>query len=48
MEVTGSKRSTSRAPTHVDKKNYMQATFDTLKDVVVEKNEALYGDAFND
>ena len=48
QEVTESKRSTSRVPAHVEEKNYLQATFDTLEEVVLEKNEALYGDAFND
>ena len=29
-------------------KKYLQATFDDLETVVLEKNDALYGDAFND
>ena len=32
---------------HIETK-YVQAKFDDLEDVVMEKNDALYGDAFND
>ena len=41
-------RSTSRAPVQADKKKYLQVKFDDLEVVVMEKNAALYGDAFND
>ena len=41
-------RSTSRVSEHVKGKTYLQATFDNLEEVVMEKNDALYGDAFND
>ena len=41
-------RSTSRVTEHVKGKTYLQATFDNLEVVVMEKNDALHGDAFND
>ena len=41
-------RSTSRATEYVEGKTYLQATFDNLEAVVMEKNDALYGDAGND
>ena len=41
-------RSTSRVTKHVKWKTYLQATFDNLEAVVMEKNDALYGDAGND
>ena len=47
-KVTDSKRSTSRASEPVKLKKYLQAKFDDLEDVLLEKNDALYGDAFND
>ena len=47
-KVTGSIKSTSRVTEHVKGKTYLQATFDNLEDVVMEKNDTLYGDAFND
>ena len=47
MEITESIRSTSRVIEPVKGKTYLQATFDNLADVVTEKNDALYGDAFN-
>ena len=47
-KVTDSKRSTSRASEPVKLKKYVQATFEDLEEVVMEKNDALYGDAFND
>ena len=47
-KVTGSIRSTSCVTEPVKGKTYLQATFDDLEDVVMEKNDALYGDAFND
>ena len=47
-KVTDSKRSTSRASEPVKLKKYLQAKFDDLEEVVMEKNDALYGDAFND
>ena len=48
LKVTERTRSTSCVPTQVEMKKYLQATFDDLEVVVMEKNEALYGDAFND
>ena len=48
MEVTGRTKSTNRVTEHVKGKTYVQATFDDLETVVSEKNDALYGDAFND
>ena len=47
-KVSDSIRSTSRVSEPVKGKIYVQATFDDLEDVVMEKNNALYGDAFND
>ena len=47
-KVTDSNRSTSRASEPVILKTYVQAKFDDLEDVMMEKNDALYGDAFND
>ena len=47
-KVTKSIRSTSRVTELVKGKTYLQATFDDLEDVVMEKNDVLYGDAFND
>ena len=48
MKVTGRTKSTSRVKEHVKGKIYVQATFDDLETIVLEKNDALYGDAFND
>ena len=48
LKVTDSKRSTSRASEPVILKKYVQVKFDDLEEVVMEKNDALYGDAFND
>ena len=48
LEVTGRTKSTSRVTEHVERKTYLQATFDDLEAVAMEKNDALYGDAFND
>ena len=48
LEVKESIRSTSRVAEHVEEKTYLQATFDNLEEVVMERNDALYGDAFND
>ena len=47
-KVTDSIRSTSRVSEPVEDKKYVQATFDDLEDVVMEKNDTLYGDAFHD
>ena len=47
-KLTDSIRSTSRASEPVILKKYVQVKFDDLEDVVMEKNDALYGDAFND
>ena len=41
-------KSTSQVTEQIKKKSYVQATFDDLKTIVMEKNNALYGDAFND
>ena len=42
-------RSTSRVIEYVKGKTYLQATFDNLEAVVINKtNDTLYGDAFND
>ena len=48
LEVKDPIRSTSRVSEYVKEKTYLQATFDTLEEVVMEQNDALYGDAFND
>ena len=48
LKVTKHTRSTSLAPVQVEKKKYLQVKFDDLEVVVMEKNAALYGDAFND
>ena len=48
MEVTGRTKPTSRVTEHVKGKTYLQATFDDHEAVVTEKNDTLYGDAFND
>ena len=41
-------RLTSQATEYVKGKIYLQATFDNLEEVMMEKNDALYGDANND
>ena len=41
-------RSTSLATEQIKRKTYVQVKFDDLEAVVMEKNDALYGDAFND
>jgi len=48
LKVTTHTRSTSRAPVQAKEKKYLQVKFDDLEVVVMEKNAALYGDAFND
>ena len=48
MEVTGRMKSTSQVTEQIKRKTYLQATFDDLETIVMEKNNALYGDAFND
>ena len=48
LKVTNRTRSTSRALVQAEKKKYLQVKFDDLEVVVMEKNAALYGDAFND
>ena len=48
LKVKGRVKSTSRAPAVVVEKKYRQVKFDDLKTIVLEKNDALYGDAFND
>ena len=47
-KVTGRTQSTSRAIEQIKRKTYVQVKFDDLEAVVMEKNDALYGDAFND
>ena len=47
-KVTDNIRSTSCVSEPVILKKYVQAKFDDLEDVVMENNDALYGDAFND
>ena len=48
MKVKERVKSTSRAPAVVAEKTYQQVKFDDLETVVLEKNDALYGEAFND
>ena len=48
LKVTGSIQSTSRVTDRFKRKTYLQATFDTIEVVMMEKDPALYGDAFND
>ena len=48
IKVTGRTKSTSRVTEQIKRKTYVQVKFDDLKAVVMEKNDALYGDAFND
>ena len=48
LKVTGSIKSISRVTDWCKRKTYLQATFDNLDVVMMEKNPALYGDAFND
>ena len=48
MKVTKWWKSTSRVPDYIREKTYLQATFDDLETVVLEKNDTLYGDTFND
>ena len=46
-KVTRSIKSTSRVTEKVNGETYLQDTFDKLEDVVIEKNDTLYSDAFN-
>ena len=48
LKVTGRTKSTNRVTEHVKGKTYLQVTFDDIETVVLESNDALYGDAFND
>ena len=48
MKVVGRTKSTNRVAEHAKGKTYLQATVDDLELVVLEKNDLLYGDAFND
>ena len=48
LKVTGCTKSTSRVTEYNKGETYLQATFDDLETVVLEKNDALYDDAFND
>ena len=48
LKITGSRKSTSRVADRFKKKKYVQATFDNIDVVMMEKDPALYGDAFND
>jgi len=47
-KVTSQLKSTKKAPDYTKGKTYIQATFDDLETVVLEKNATLYGNAFND
>ena len=48
LPITERIQSTSRVTKRFKRKAYVQATFDNLEVVMMEKNPALYGDAFND
>ena len=48
MPVQERIRSTSRFTKYVKGKTYLQATLGNLEEVVMEKDDALYGDAGND
>jgi len=48
LKVTNRLKSTSRVPDYTEGKIYTQATFDDLEKFEIEKNDDLYGDAFND
>ena len=48
LKVTTHTKLTSRAPVQAKEKKYSQVKFDNLEVVVMEKNMALYGDAFNE
>ena len=48
LKVKNRTRSTSRAQVQAEKRKYLQVKFVDLEVVVMEKNGALYGDAFND
>ena len=48
LKVKGRIRSTSSSTKYVEEETYLQATFDILELDVMEKNDALYGDAGND
>ena len=48
LKVTGRTKSTSRVTEHIKGRSYLQATFDDLETVVLKRNDALYGNAFND
>ena len=47
MKVIGRTKSTSQVTEHVKGNTYVQAIFDDLGIVVLEKNDVLYSDAFN-
>ena len=48
LKVKKQVKSTSRASAVIAEKKYRQVKFDDLEMVMLEKNDALYGDAFND
>ena len=48
MKVKKQWTSTSRVPDYIKGKTYLIATFDNLETVVLEKNDKLHGNAFND
>ena len=48
MEITWRMKSTRQVTKQVKRKTYIQATFYDLEKIVIEKINALYGDAFND
>ena len=48
LKVTDRWKSTSRVPDYAKGKTYSQVTFDDVETFVLEKNDDLFGDAFND
>ena len=47
LSVIECKKSTSKVPDYNKANTYLQANFDDLETIVMEKNDALYSDAFN-
>ena len=47
LKVTKRWKTTSQVPEYIKGKTYLQATFDDFETVVLEKNDALYGDVVN-
>ena len=48
LKVTKRWKSTNRVLNYTKGKTYLQATFDDLGTIVLENNDALYRDTFND